>query len=147
MQKVGVLQESELFAMLSGDELEMLSTLTLAKDFEAGEDVFKEGDEGDGLYIIVSGSVDVLRAEGGEQKVLATLDAPQFFGEMAVIDKELRSATVRANEDSRLLFISVANLLAFRRVFRDGFMFVVINIARVLSGRLRDTNGKLATRL
>jgi CRP/FNR family cyclic AMP-dependent transcriptional regulator len=92
--------------------------------------------------------VEVLRKnDGGELKVLTSLRAPAFFGEMSLIDKEYRSATVRAKSEAVLLHLSAENLALFRKQYRDGFTFLVINIARVLSGRLRDANQRLAARL
>ncbi|HME90920.1 MAG TPA: cyclic nucleotide-binding domain-containing protein, partial [Myxococcaceae bacterium] len=62
----------------------------------------------------------------------------------SLIDKEYRSATVRARTDAELLHLTAENLATFRKRHRDGFTFVVINIARVLSARLREANAKLA---
>lgn len=147
MEKVDVLQRSRLFEMLSNDELEMLASLCQTRSYEPSEVVFEEGDVGDGLFILVEGEVEVFRRSDSGEKRLAVLQVPEFFGEMSVIDKEYRSATVRARTATRLLFLSVENLLSFRRVFRDGFTFIVINIARVLSHRLRETNTRLAAHL
>ena len=110
--------------------------------------IVEEGELGDSLYVIVGGEIEVLRRDAeGQQKVLTTLGAPQFFGEMSLIDKEYRSATVRARSDAELLHLTAENLTTFRKQYRDGFTFVVINIARVLSSRLRDANTRLAARL
>ena len=79
--------------------------------------------------------------------MIAVLTAPQFFGEMSLIDKEYRSATVRARSETEVLHLTAENLTTFRKQHRDGFTFVVINIARVLSGRLREANTRLAARL
>jgi CRP-like cAMP-binding protein len=95
--------------------------------------------------VIASGEVEVLRRNGsGENSAIATLRAPEFFGEMSLIDKEYRSATVRARTDAELLHLTAENLATLRKRHRDGFTFVVINIARVLSSRLREANSKLA---
>jgi len=75
--------------------------------------------------------------------VLTTLRAPDFFGEMSLIDKEYRSATVRARTEATMLHLTAENLAGFRKNHKDGFAFVVINIARVLSNRLRETNARL----
>ena len=89
--------------------------------------------------MIGAGEVEVVRGKS----VLATLKAPQFFGEMSLVDKEYRSATVRARSEAVLLQLTAENLTTFRKNFRDGFTFVVVNIARVLSARLRETNARL----
>jgi CRP-like cAMP-binding protein len=146
-QKLDVLARSPLFEQLSQPELQMLAELSRPRRFTAGEVVFHEGDLGDALFVITSGEVDVVRdGEGGKEHVLATLRAPMFFGEMSLIDKEYRSATVRARAEAELLQLTADNLNSFRRNYRDGFLFLVVNIARVLSSRLRDANAKLAGR-
>jgi CRP-like cAMP-binding protein len=66
---------------------------------------------------------------------------------MSLIDKEFRSATVRAKRDSTMLHLTADNLAMFRKNYKDGFAFLVINIARVLSNRLRETNGRLGAQL
>lgn len=148
MDKMAVLSSSPLFDMLSNQELEYVAELARPRKFAAGQTVFEEGELGDSLYVIVSGEIEVLRRDGdGAQKLLTTLAAPQFFGEMSLIDKEYRSATVRARSDAELLHLTAENLTTFRKQYRDGFTFVVINIARVLSSRLRDANTRLASRL
>ncbi len=148
MQKLEVLQRSPLFEMLSAPELQLLAELTRERRFAEGEVVFEEGDLGDSLFVIVSGEVEVLRkGPDGAERVIATLRAPLFFGEMSLVDKEYRSATVRAKSQAELLHLSAENLNTFRKHHRDGFTFVVINIARVLSSRLRETNAKLAARM
>lgn len=148
MEKVEVLQQSPLFEMLSSAELDVLAELSKPKRFAAGETIFEEGDLGDSLYVLVTGEVEVLRRDAaGNLKALAALRPPEFFGEMSLIDKEYRSATVRAKTESTVLHLTAENFTTFRKHSRDGFTFVVINIARVLSSRLRDTNEKLAQRM
>jgi CRP-like cAMP-binding protein len=148
MQKLEVLSRSPLFEMLSTAELEFVADLCRPRRFAVGEIVFEEGELGDSLYVIVDGEVEVLRKnDGGELRVLATLQAPGFFGEMSLIDKEYRSATIRARTEAVLLHLTAENLALFRKQYRDGFAFLLINIARVLSSRLREANQRLAARL
>lgn len=67
----------------------------MREHFEPGDDVFRQGDLGDRLYIILSGSADVLRRADDGEATIARLEAGQAFGEMALLDKARRSATVR----------------------------------------------------
>ncbi|HET9450656.1 MAG TPA: cyclic nucleotide-binding domain-containing protein [Aggregicoccus sp.] len=144
MEKLSVISASPLFEMLSNQELSAVADLSVPRSFAAGEPVFEEGELGDSLFVIVSGEVEVFRREpSGRVRVLATLSPPEFFGEMSLIDKEYRSASVRARTDARLLQLSAEQLTQFRQAYRDGFTFIVINIARVLSTRLRDANTRL----
>lgn len=148
MDKMAVLSSSPLFDMLSNQELEYVSELARPRKYTSGQMVFEEGELGDSLYVIVSGEFEVLRRDAnGEQNVITVLQAPEFFGEMSLIDKEYRSATVRARTEAELLHLSAENLTTFRKQYRDGFTFVVINIARVLSSRLRESNTRLAARI
>jgi CRP-like cAMP-binding protein len=71
---------------------------------------------------------------------LATLGVGDCFGEMALVDKDFRSATVRARSDVELLHLSPEGLAQFRKTQKDGFGFLVMNIARLLSVRLREAN-------
>ena len=145
MEKVDVLKTSPLFEMLSQPELEVLAELSKLRRYAPGDIVFEEGDLGDSLYVIVTGQLDVVkRVEPSGERLLATLKDRDFFGEMSLVDKEYRSATVRARSEAQLLQLSAENLVAFRRTYKDGFAFLLINIARVLSGRLRETNQLLA---
>jgi CRP-like cAMP-binding protein len=144
MNKMQQLQKSRLFEGLIPEEVEMLAELTQQKNYGIGDVVFEQGDVGDSLFLLIEGSVEVVQKdEAGSEFVITTLMAPTFFGEMSLIDKEYRSATIRAKEESTLLCLTNENLHSFARVYKNGFTLVVINIARVLSSRLRETNRKL----
>jgi CRP/FNR family cyclic AMP-dependent transcriptional regulator len=148
MSKVEELQKSRLFEGLLPEEIEMLAELTQHKNYSEGEAVFEQGDVGDSLYLLVEGAVDVVQKRGdGSEHVIAALQAPDFFGEMSLIDKEYRSATIRAKSEAVMLCLSNENLHSFARVYKNGFTLVVINIARVLSTRLRETNQKLLEKM
>ncbi len=143
-----ILAESPLFDNLLTTELTMLADLFTFKTYSAGEVVFDEGNVGDSMYVIADGSVEVLRKNpAGDLQPIAEVKAPHFFGEMSLIDKEYRSATVRANEGAKLLQLTNENLHIFARNYRNGFTWVVVNIARVLSTRLREVNRRLTEKL
>jgi CRP-like cAMP-binding protein len=147
MDKVALLAGSPLFEMLSAQELQYVAELARPRRFKAGETVFEEGELGDSVYVVASGAVAILRRDAqGELKVIADLGPPQFFGEMSLVDKDHRSATVRAKVECELLHLTAENLTTFRRQHRDGFTFVILNIARMLSARLREANTRLAAR-
>jgi CRP-like cAMP-binding protein len=147
VDKPEALRRSPLFEMLSPAELGALGDLSRSVRFAAGDVLITEGEAGASLYVLVSGEVDVLRREGGTEKVLATLAAPASLGEMSLIDREVRSATIRARTECVALQLTAENFASFRKRSRDGFTLFVINVARVLSARLRETNRKLASRL
>ena len=96
--------------------------------------VFREGDIGSDMYIIETGTVEVLReARGGEP--IAVLGAGDFFGEMAILEDQPRFAAVRATTAARLLKVDRA---AFAGMLRDNFE-IAVRIMRKLVARLRRT--------
>jgi len=144
MEKVELLASSPLFEMLSPVELEYVADLARPRQFKSGEVIFEEGSVGDSIFVIAKGEIEILqKSNGGGEQTIAVLGSPSFFGEMSLIDKERRSATARPRSSCDLLQLSVENLAAFRRQYREGFIFLLINIARMLSARLREANLKL----
>ncbi len=141
------LSRSPVFEMLSEAELAELARLCRSVSWQAGEVVFREGEPGASLFVLTGGEVEVLNRHGAEDKAIALLSAPAAFGEMALVDREARSATVRARTTCQALELSAEAFTAFRKRSRDGFTFVVINVARILSSRLRETSQRLAARL
>lgn len=103
--------------------------------YPKGAVVFREGDEGDAFYLIQSGAVEVSRETGGHKGVLALLERGDFFGEMAIVDDERRSATVTAIADTRLLPITRVSFR--RRVRRDPGM--ALHLLRTLCARIEST--------
>jgi CRP-like cAMP-binding protein len=148
IDKAQALGKSALFELLSSAELDVLGHLSRPVGFARGEAVLHEGEVGGVLYVLASGQVEVVRrAADGAEKVLAVLEAPAAFGEMSLIDREQRAATVRARSDCVALQLTAEDLASFRKHSRDGFTLVVVNIARLLSSRLREANARLAERL
>jgi len=144
--KAEILGRSPLFDLLSPAELQVVADLSKPRRFAAGERIFAEGEVGDSLFVLGAGEVEVSRHEAAAAP-LVVLGPPASFGEMALVDREHRSATVKARTEVQALQLTAENFTTFRKYSRDGFTLVVINIARVLSGRLRETSAKLAARL
>jgi CRP-like cAMP-binding protein len=144
---VEALGRSPVFELLSQAELAALARLCRSVTWAAGEVVFREGDPGASLFVLADGEVEVLNGHAGQDKAIAVLSAPSAFGEMALVDREARSATVRARTPCQALELTAEAFTAFRKRSRDGFTFVVINVARILSSRLRETSQRLASHL
>ena len=138
MDRVALLSGSPLFEMLSNQELDAVCALLVPRDIPTGGTIFAEGALGDGLYLVAAGEVEVFQTS--HTQPIATLTVGECFGEMALVDKEYRSATVKARTDVQLLHLSPEGLAEFRKAQKDGFAFLVMNIARMLSVRLREAN-------
>ncbi len=113
----------------------------LGKLYRDGEDIVRQGNTGDSMYVVQAGRVEVVQrsVSGGEQH-LAFLEAGDFFGEMAVFEKEVRSATVRASGEARVLKIDKKMLL--RRIREDPLL--AVNLLRTMSHRIRELNAEIS---
>ena len=115
-------------------------TGALGTVYHDGQDVIRQGEIGDCMYVVQSGQVEVLQSgEYGDQH-LAFLKAGDFFGEMAVFEKEKRSATVRSAGESRVLKVDRKTLL--RRIGEDPLL--AVNLLQTMSRRIRDLNEEIA---
>jgi len=116
-------------------------TGALGRIYRDGEEIIRQGNPGESMYVVQSGRVEVVQmtADGGEQH-LAFLEAGNFFGEMSVFEKELRSATVRASGEARVLKIDKKTLL--RRIREDPLL--AVNLLQTMSHRIRVLNAELA---
>lgn len=113
----------------------------LGRIYGNGEIIVRQGDVGDCMYVVQSGEVEVVQATNGGEQRLAMLQAGDFFGEMAVFEREVRSATVRAHGEARALKVDKKTLL--RRIKEDPLL--AVNLLQTLSHRIRDLNAQLAT--
>lgn len=114
----------------------------LGKLYADGEDIVRQGDLGDCMFVVQSGRVEVLQATSAGEQHLAFLETGDFFGEMAVFEKEKRSATVRASGEARVLKVDKKTLL--RRIKEDPLL--AVNLLQTMSHRIRDLNAGLAVR-
>ena len=89
----------------------------LGKAFADGEIIIRQGEPGDCMFVVQSGTVEVVREEDGAPTVLAELGPNDFFGEMSLFERENRSATVRAKRDAHVLTVDRKTL--FRRIQND----------------------------
>jgi CRP-like cAMP-binding protein len=108
--------------------------------YENGDVIVRQGELGDCMYVVQSGEVEVVQATNGGEHRLAILGTGDFFGEMAVFEKEVRSATVRAHGEARALKVDKRTLL--RRIKEDPLL--AVNLLQTMSQRIRDLNAHLA---
>lgn len=144
-----LLQETILFSDLKINELEILEKIMNPRKFHAGETVFRQGDGGVGMYLIVSGSVnifldEVLESQEVRQSLITRLFVGDFFGESAlVIEGGKRSATIVAREDCELLGFFYPDLLQLIKSNPIAGNKILFRLGEVLGTRLRETNKKL----
>jgi CRP-like cAMP-binding protein len=113
----------------------------LGKVFADGEVIVAEGDVGDCMFVIQSGQVEAVRGTGDDEKRLAVLEGGEFFGEMALFDKEVRSVTVRALGEARVLTIDKRALL--KRISENPLL--AMNLLETMSRRIRTLNDRVST--
>ncbi len=136
IERVLFLKSAPLFAAIEGEELAALADIALEQTFQPGEIVFEENQAPHHLYIIVQGKVEVFRRVDSSERPLAFLGEKECFGEMAILDDQPRSASVRAAEPTTVLKID-------RESFRELILErpnIAFAIFRILSGRLRHQN-------
>ena len=103
LTRLALLRDNVLFGHLSEDQLEQVAPLTRCLRFAQGEAVVVVGDEGETMFQVVSGALEVQKLIEGRTKVVAKLGEGAIFGEMSVFNNEPRSATVRAHQECVLL--------------------------------------------
>lgn len=129
VEKVLFLKGVDLFSAIPGEDLAQIAQIADEVELDCGETIFREGDLGDSLYLIVTGRVRIHR---GDHEI-AILGERQVFGEMALLDSEPRSASVTAVSDAALLRIQqedFADILSEKSEIAQG-------IIKVLTRRLR----------
>ena len=105
----------------------------------AGQLVLQEGDQGDSLYVVLAGELEVTKRQGSQDVLLALYKPGQFFGEMALLEQAPRSASVRTLQESRLLVISQA---AFQTLLSCS-PSAPLKILHTVTSRLRSTESAL----
>ncbi len=137
--KLQTLQGVPIFRFLNYQELVKVASLTELRHFVADEVIFNEGDEGEELFVVLSGGVRVTKGE----QTLVEFGQGEHFGEMALIDREPRSASVSAVDDTRLLVMKRADFFHIIKHERDMAVKLLWQFLGVLTERLRSTSHEL----
>ncbi len=138
MDLLTIMRGVELFRGLDANELQALADICTKESFNADATIMERGQQGDKMYIIGGGQVEVLI---DEQTPLLFLGAGQVFGEMALVDEGERSASIIAVEDDTLIY-SMPNS-SFVKLCRSNTQLgykMMRNIAQDLSFKLRHRN-------
>ncbi len=134
-----VLGNNELLRGLAPEELARLQAGACERVFAAGSELFRQGDPGDGLFVIQDGSVELsVRLEDQRRQLLSTVGPGEILGEMGVVENQPRSATATARTATTAWFIPRAEMLA--AVERSPAL--ALALLREISGRLRDFNSQ-----
>jgi CRP-like cAMP-binding protein len=113
----------------------------LGKVYKDGEEIIRQGKPGESMYVVQGGRVEVLQhSKKGREQHLAYLEAGDFFGEMAVFEKEVRSATVRAAGEARVLKVDKKTLLT--RLREDPLL--AVNLLKTMSHRIRELDREVS---
>ena len=120
-------------------EKETLSTGFLGRVYNEGQVIILQGEKGNCMYEIQEGQVEVIQEKNDEEVRLAVLGRGDFFGEMAIFDREVRSATVRALGIVRVLTIDKRTFL--RKITQDPSL--AFRIIERMSNRIRDLNAEI----
>jgi CRP/FNR family transcriptional regulator, cyclic AMP receptor protein len=133
------------FGGLGDDGLTLVRDLLVEQQLSAGQVLFREGDPGHELFIVISGEIEVLKGgPNGRDTRVALLGPHDMVGEMAMLDLRPRSATVRALAPTTFGVLTNQSLDAIYRRDVKGYSLLVLNMAREVSRRLRVADGLIS---
>ena len=139
-EHAAALKAMALCRALSGAELDAIAAIVETQEVAAGKELFREGDPGDGLFLVVAGEIDVIKRGPRGERSLARLGVGAVLGEISLLTNEVRSATGRATVDTRVLRLPVQR---FRPLLDGGStaaLKIAAAIAEVLARRLAAMN-------
>ena len=112
----------------------------LGRTYEDGEVIFREGDKGEGMYVIQAGKVKITKQTTSGEVTLSVLEDGDIFGEMALFDKLPRSATATASGEARVLSVDKTKL--FTLISRDPT--TTFKIIETMSSRIRKLSAEIS---
>ena len=141
----GFLVATPFFGGLSDASLDLLVSMLVERRFDAGATVVAEGQQGRSMFIVHSGELVVSKLADSERAFrIASLGLGDFFGEMALIEMQNRSATVVAESPTVLYELTARNLYTYYKADIYAYAMVMQNINRELCRRLRRANNRIA---
>lgn len=135
-----------LFGGMPQSALQHFATELALLQLDDGDVLFREGDSGRELYVVLSGKMDIVRHRRGAPVKVGQVEAGQWFGEGCVLAVQPRSATVSANGSAELLTIGASNLNALYRRDVKAYSLLVLNMARDLGRQLRAIRDEMLHR-
>ena len=144
-EMLNFLGASPLFCALAKKELRHLVTIVHRRSYEEGEFVFRKGQPGAAMFIIKSGAVDIIDYDGENRNtVIATLNTEDFFGELALLDDSLRSATALVTRPTDIYAFSRTDLENLLATFPQMGMRIYQALAIIVGTRLKAANAQLS---
>lgn len=149
--RIRFLQSHALFGGLTDEQILPVLALLRDENFAPGEIIVSEGEPGDRMHFILSGTASVFKdatpdiPDDDACAALSVMKPGDAFGEMALIDVQARSASVRALAPMETLSLSNRDLHKLYKTHPELFTMIILNIARELSRRLRRADAKLTT--
>ncbi|HEV3271160.1 MAG TPA: cyclic nucleotide-binding domain-containing protein [Candidatus Methylacidiphilales bacterium] len=134
--RLQLLKNVVLFKDLSPRELEMVNGLMHERSYIADEVIFDEGEEGQGLFLVLSGRVKIV-LPASANTLLLELGPGAFFGEVALLDESVRTAQARAIEDTQIVALFRAEFLSLLDTHSNIASRISFQLAKVLAARLR----------
>jgi len=141
MDRIELLKTIPLFESLELEDLTTLAGKLQSSTVENGTDIFAQGDQGDAMYLIEDGVVDIIVGQGKQKVILTSLFKQQYFGELSLLDGAPRSATARTSRDSVLLALEREDFVEFIKRRPEA----ALSIMHEVGERIRATN-ELMTR-
>ena len=136
------LKQVKLFSGLQDAELQTIGSRTNTRVFPRNAIIVNEGDQTDSLYIVISGRVKVFSSdEEGKEVVLNTIGPGEYFGEVALLDEQPRSASVIALESAKLAMIPRADFLRYLNEYPP----LATNLLKTLARRMRTETENIKT--
>ena len=131
-----------IFENLTDSELNDVARLTHERTYKLDEHVFKKLAPAEGMYVIMNGAVEI--NDPDSDTTFASLESGDFFGELALLDEEPRSASAVSKQPSTLIGFFRTDLLTLMKRSPELGNKILLNLSRVLGERLRRTNQELA---
>ncbi len=143
-KKIAILKNTRIFGKLKDSDYNMIAEVANLVDYSKGEIVFNEEDAADAFYIIVDGTVSIIKkSKSGEVSILAVKQSGAVFGEMAVIDELPRSAGIRAETDLSLLKILKEEFTSLINTNSN----IAVELSRGICSTVRDSNNSYINNL
>ncbi len=143
-----MIRANPLFSNLDEEQMDELLGIMYEEKVSVGVNVVQEGEPGDTVYIIRAGRAEVLKEDdNGEYHHIAMLKPGDVIGEISLIDKRPRSATVRAVEDTKLISLNVDELYKHSKPEVSLVSILKVNFATTLSHNIRKLNTRTVVKL